>query len=301
MPLLNARPDLLQALSEEMTPKFLATRSADGIPNVVPVTSLMLSGDVENRLIFGNFLLRKSVGNLDQDPRVGILVITPNLEGWMLQGDFLGWQQTGAYADRLNSTDLLRYNAYTGIRNAGIVQVRAVLRHFRIPKLRVLGDYLLARAAARLSPALSEVERSVEGPITLPRPVRERFGQMMAVRVLAFLDSEGYPLTVPMLSLQPVGAGATLASHQIATSASHRKAQQAAPLLVCVEGPSADLLESLPNGSPVAASLLTFDVVSFQAKGRWLGSRRFLGAPIGAMAVTSVYAGGPPIPGRRVA
>ncbi|MCG2767579.1 MAG: pyridoxamine 5'-phosphate oxidase family protein [Chloroflexota bacterium] len=297
MSLLKTHPDLLQALSQEMTPKFLATRSADGIPNVVPVTSLMLSGDVEDRLIFGNFLLRKSVGNLDQDPRVGILVITPDLEGWMLQGDFQGWQQTGAYADRLNSTDLLRYNAYTGIRNAGIIQVRAVLRHFRIPKLRVLGDYLLARAAARLCPTVSEVE----GAITLPRPVRERFGQMMAVRVLAFLDGEGYPLTVPMLSLQPVGVGVKQVAPQMATSASSQRAQQAAPLLVCAEGLAADLLESLPDGAPVAASLLTFDVVSFQAKGKWLGSRRFLGAPVGAMAVTSVYAGGPPIPGRRVA
>jgi len=141
----------------------------------------------------------------------------------------------------------------------------------------------------------------VEGPITLPLPVRERFSQMMAVRVLAFLGGEGYPMVVPMLSLQPAGVGAMFASPQMTTSALPQRAQQAAPLLVCAEGPAAVLLESLPNGAPVAACLLTFDVVSFQAKGKWLGSRRFLGAPVGAMAVTSVYAGGPPIPGRRVA
>jgi len=116
---------------------------------------------------------------------------------------------------------------------------------------------------------------------------------MMAVRVLTVLDGEGYPLVMPMLSLQRVDVAATIDSP--------RRAQQAAPLLVCAEGPSADLLESLPDGAPVAACLLTFDVVSFQAKGKWLGSRHFLGAPVGAMAVTSVYAGGPPIPGRRVA
>ena len=52
---------------------------------------------------------------------------------------------------------------------------------------------------------------------------------------------------------------------------------------------------------PVAASLLTFDVVSFQVKGEWLGSRRLLGARLGAMSVSAVYAGGPPIPGRQVA
>ncbi len=157
MSVIETQPGLMKALSGEMTPKFLATRSAEGIPNVVPVTSIMPAGDVlrprspqgEDRLIFGNFLLHKSVRNLDSDPRVGILVITTDLEGWVLQGDFVEWQRKGPYVDRLNSTDLLRYNAYTGIRNAGVVQVRAVLRHFRLSKLRVLADYLLARAVAR--------------------------------------------------------------------------------------------------------------------------------------------------------
>jgi len=272
MSIIKTQSGLMEALSGEMTPKFLATRSAEGIPNVVPVTSIMPAGDVEDRLIFGNFLLRKSVGNLDSDPRVGILVITTDLEGWVLQGDFVGWQRTGAYVDRLNNTDLLRYNAYTGIRNAGLIQVRAVLRHFRLSKARVLADYLLARAAARPPSGLDEAT-------TMPLPVQKKFSPVTAVRVLAFLDDAGYPLTAPVLSLQPAGESA----------------------LVCAEGLFADLLEPLPAGIPVAASLLTLDIVSFQAKGRWLGSRCLLGAPVGAMTVTAVYAGGPPIPGRQVA
>ncbi|MGC9334131.1 MAG: pyridoxamine 5'-phosphate oxidase family protein, partial [Anaerolineae bacterium] len=149
MTILADQPGLVQALCHEMTPKFLATRSAEGVPNVVPCTSLMPAGDgaPEDRLIFGNFLLHKSVANLDDDPRVGILVITTDLEGWVLQGDFVEWQRSGPYVDRLNNTDLLRYNAYTGIRNAGVVDITAAVFAFRIPKLRVLADYLLARAA----------------------------------------------------------------------------------------------------------------------------------------------------------
>lgn len=263
---------LLPALFGGMTPKFLATRSADGVPNVVPVTSIMPAGDVDDRLIFGNFLLRKSVNNLDADPRVGILVITTDLEGWVLQGDFQGWQRAGDYVDRIMNTDLLRYNAYTGIRNAGIIQVREVLRHFRISKLRVLADYALARLSARPPDKLDEAT-------TMPLVVRQKFSPMTAVRVLAFLDRAGHPLPVPVLSLQPAGEQA----------------------LVCAAGLAADWLEPLPAGASVAASLLTLDVVSFQAKGRWLGSRHRLGAPVGTMAVTAVYAGGPPIPGRQVA
>lgn len=271
MSLLAAQPGLLQALGHEMTPKFLATRSTNGIPNVVPCTSIMPAGDVEERLIFGNFLLRKSVSNLDEDSRVGIVVITTDLEGWMLQGDFQGWQRAGAYVDRLNSTDLLRYNAYTGIRNAGIIQVREVLRDFRISKLRVLADYGLARMAPAPSPP--------HGATAMPLPVRERFSLLTAVRVLAFSGNEGYPVVVPTLSLQPAGEST----------------------LVCTEGLFADLLEPLPPGRPVAANLLTQGVVSFQAKGMWLGSRRLMGARLGIMSVTAVYAGGPPIPGRQIA
>ncbi len=272
--LIENHPGLTEALAGEMIPKFLATRSVDGIPNIVPCTSLTSAGDVDDRLIFGNFLLRKSVGNLNQNPKVGIMVITPDLEGWILQGDFREWQQTGPYADYLNNSDLLRYNAYTGIRNAGVIQVRKVIRHFRISKLRVLADYLLARAC----PSSKEKVSSIEA-VALPPVVRKNFSLLMAVRILTFLDSDGYPLVIPTLSLQPSGEDR----------------------LVCALGSFGDILESLDSGSPAAASLLTFDAVSFQAKGRWLEQRNFLGTPVGFMSVRSVYAGGPPIPGRQVA
>ena len=97
--------------------------------------------------------------------------------------------------------------------------------------------------------------------------------------MLTFLDDAGYPHAVPVLSLQPAGDSA----------------------LVCAQGICADVLEPLPAGTRVAASLLTLEAISFQAKGEWLGSQRILGAPLGAMAVTAVFAGGPPIPGRQVA
>ncbi len=273
MSLLDAHPQLLNALSQEMTPKFLASRSADGEPNVVPCTSLMpADGD---RLIFGNFLLRKSVDNLDADPRVGILVITTDLEGWILQGDFVEWQRTGEYVERLNSTELLRYNAYTGIRNAGVIAVRQVGRAFRLSNVRVLRDYL----AARLAGALGQPADRPEPATPMPETVRRSFQPMTALRVLAFLDDTGYPLTVPVLSLQPAGERC----------------------LVCAQGPLADLLAPLPPGAPVAASLLTQDIVSFQVKGTWLDPWELLGQPLGALSVGSVFAGGPPIPGRQVA
>jgi hypothetical protein len=279
MPILDSQPGLLGALKGEMTPKFLATIGADGAPNVVPVTSIMPAGDAPDRLIFGNFLLRKSVSNLDSEPHLGILVITQGLEGWVLQGDFQGWERAGPYVDKLNSTDLLRYNAYTGIRNAGIIEARAVLAHLRISKFEVLRDYILARFARPPMPA----GRSVP----LPAPARRRFAAMTKVCVLGYVaqaatlpgEAPGYPVVAPVLSLQPAGDRG----------------------LVCALGRAAGLLAGLSAGAAVAANLLTPDVVSFQAKGRWLGEQRRLGTLFGAMAVAELYAGGPPMPGKRIA
>ena len=62
------RPELLEALRGEMTPKFLASRSADGEPNVVPWSPSARRRTSADTLHFGNFLLRKSIGTCKKTP-----------------------------------------------------------------------------------------------------------------------------------------------------------------------------------------------------------------------------------------
>jgi hypothetical protein len=94
---------------------------------------------------------------------------------------------------------------------------------------------------------------------------------MMAVKVLAWVQDDGFPMVVPALSLQPVG---------------DRR-------MVCRLDPE---LGEPPSGARVAVNILTFDVIPHQATGRW--TRTGNG---GELLVEEVYAGGPPIPGGRVA
>lgn len=264
MALVEQSPGLPEALRGEMVPKFLATRSADGTPNVVPVVSIKLAEDRPDTLFFGNFLLRKSIRNLEQDPRVGILVITEALQGWILQGEFLEFQRTGPYVERQMSSPLLRYNAYTGIRNAGLIRVEAVRGAFALSRLQVARDFLLTRLAALWA--------HPQPGVTMPLPVRREFAKMVAVKVLAWVGNDGYPQVVPALALQPAGVGSLI----------WRRGTRELP--------------APPPGAPVAANILTFEAISYQARGRWTGSGR-----TGALQVQEVYAGGPPIPGGRVA
>ena len=255
---------MLDALRGETTPKFLATRSSDGVPNVVPCVSILPAADQPDTVFFGNFLLRKSIKNLQADARVGILVITPELRGWRLTGDFVEFQRTGPYVEQQMSSSLLRYNAYTGVRNAGIIRVRSVEGSFAISKLQVAKDFALARLAA--------LTQRRNGGITLPLAVRREFARMVAIKVLAWIGEDGYPGIVPMLSLQPAGDRS----------------------LACWK--SSNQFPAPPADALVATNILTFEAISYQAKGRWSARGRR-----GAIAVQEVYAGGPPYPGGRVA
>ncbi len=266
MSILENVPGLLTALQGEMTPKFLATRNGAGVPNVVPVVSILPSESEPDTLFFGNFLLRKSIQNLQEDPRVCVLVITPELQGWVLLGDFVEFQRTGPYVERQMSSSLLRYNAYTGVRNAGIIRVKSLLGAFAIGKLNVALDYARTKVAA-----MGAGDGQVDS-IVMPAPVRAEFGKMAAVKVLAWIADDGYPRIAPTLSLQPAGHGKMI--HRLGHSP--------------VGWPE--------DGNSVACNILTFEAVSYQVKGVW--RRR---GHAGVVSVREVYAGGPPLPGGRIA
>ncbi|MBI5303235.1 MAG: pyridoxamine 5'-phosphate oxidase family protein [Chloroflexi bacterium] len=265
MTVLEQHPGLLDALRGETTPKFLATRSAAGVPNVVPCISLQPADGQPDTVFFGNFLLRKSIVNLKEDSRVGILVITPELNGWILKCDFVEFQRTGAYVEKVMSGSLLRYNAYTGIRDASVIRVRSVENTFAISKMQVMTDYLRARFAGIIKPG------HTDGGVTIPRQVQHEFAKMVAVKVLAWIGDDGYPMIIPALSMQPTGA----------------------ENLICHTMPT---LPHPPTETQVATNILTFDAISYQAKGKWN-----LRGDIGNLCVQEVYAGGPPLPGERVA
>lgn len=269
MSLLEQTPGILTALKGAMTPKFLATRSLEGVPNIVPCISLLPAEDQPDTLFFGNFLLRKSIKNLEEDKRTAILVITPELQGWILKGDFIEFQRTGPYVEQQKSSPLLRYNAYTGIRNAGLVRVLSIEGSFALSKLQVMKDYLLARLTGFLK-GHNQAGLSDKG-IIIPLAVQRELARMAAVKVIAWIGPDGYPQAIPALSLQPVGEKTLVCWKKVGFSWP-------------------------PSDTQVAANLLTSEALSYQIKGSWSQSRG-----LGLIGVREIYAGGPPYPGGRIA
>ncbi len=261
-------PAAMRALAGARTPKFLATRSADGIPNVVPVLSLEPID--EQTIIFGEMMIWKTRRNLEADPRVAIMVLAPDLRGWTIRGQFVEFQHSGAYFDHIMASENVRYNAYGGIRSAGVIRVLEVTRSFKLSQ----GGLLLNTARSRwLARRLSR-----DGPAgeTMPVQVREKFSRLRAAKALAFLDGTDHPDCLAALPLVPAG-----------------------PATLVFGGARRDL-DDLSPGLPVAAAVLTLEPVAYQVKGEFAGLRASLGRRLGVIDVREAYSASPPLPGERL-
>ena len=262
-------PAIVEALAGERTPKFLATLNSEGVPNVVPIISLQAAD--ESTVIFGEFMVWKTRRNLEVNPRVSVAVMTDS-QGWVIKGDFLEFQRSGPHFDQIMANDTFRYNAYAGIRNAGVIRVVSVARAFALSRLPILLDMARAKWFARRAR-----RRSVDG-VTVPLQVRQKFARLQAAKFLAYLDEDGYPDMVPVLSLIPADEQTFVFS-----------------------GPAEPPLAALSPGAKVAASVLTFEPLAYQIKGEFLGAERSLGRLAGVVGVQEVYSASPPLPGQRIA
>lgn len=257
---------LFNALKGEMVPKFLATQDESGIPNVVPIITIQ-PYDRET-LIFGNFLMDKTEKNLRQSQDVSVTFITENLFGATIRGRFQGFQKVGEYADQISSGSFIRYNAYTGIRNAGSIKISDISEVFQLSKLDVLFGNLASKLCS--GPGRKQTRnRAIMHPL-----VANKFGLIPAVKVIAFRDDLGFPSAVPLMSVQP-----------------------AAPdVLVFRKKPMAPYLKYLRENARVAVCVITMEPVAFQVKGIY----KNLSAKMGAIILSQAFHASPPFVGKEI-
>lgn len=260
--------ELREALMGDRTPKFLATLDEKGCPNCVPVISLMPHEGA--RLIFGEFFMHKTRRNLLADPHVAIAVLTEDFRGWMLQGEFEGFETTGERVDLINQTPMFRYNAYTSIRAAGSIRLTAISDKHVLPRGRLYADFSLVSAAARVLALIAADGRER----CMPLPVTEKFQRATAIRAVALRGAGPYPVAFPLITC--VAAG---------------------PNRLLLRDPLADAhLGGVAPGTEVAAAILTQEPIAYQVKGRYQEWK----AGVHHIALTACYSASPPLLGERL-
>ncbi|PIU68111.1 MAG: hypothetical protein COS84_01735 [Armatimonadetes bacterium CG07_land_8_20_14_0_80_40_9] len=271
--------DVINALSKESIPKFLATADENGLPNIVPVISL--SAVNEKRIIFAEFMLWKTRKNLEVNSKVGVGLITEDLKIYTIRGRFEGFQKSGEYFDYLSNKDMFRYNAYTGIRSAGVIKVEELTQSLSISKLQVLSEVMKIRFLKRIThlPSTGNASALQTGKPKLPPQVKEKFNRVAGAKFLSYLNREGYPTAIPLVSLMSLDGDA---------------------LIFSIKRGGEEIGKVKPK-TLVAASVITFEPIAYQVKGTFEGFKNYLGLKAGIIKVSEVYSACPPLAGKRIA
>jgi len=259
--------EVRELFAEEMAAKFLATVDPGGKPNVALIVTLQPPPDGrKDRLIFGEFLMWKSKEYLEGNPRVAAAVVNTKLHMATLTGDFVGFEKTGPYKEALDASNLMRYNAYSGMRAAGVVDVREASPARRASMASVPLDYLTVRLRRA---------GGGDGGVAVPELVREKFVRLTSVKALAVMGEDGYPRIHPVMAAAPAGKSA---------------------FVLGITGYNRELSE-VKTPCPAALCVLTFDVKSYKVKGELsaLGPHALL------FRVNEVYNAMPPLAGDLIA
>ena len=251
--------------------KFLATASADGVPNVVLIVSQTPVDP--GRIAFGEFMMVKTKANLAANPKVASIALTPKLEMAGFKGELQEWVQSGPYVDRINSIDFFRYNAYGGIHNVAVVNITELLPFPESVSFLSVG---LEFAAMRTAGRVSRVD--YPGGAGIPEAVRGKLNSIMSIKVIAFMEDNGDPGVVPAFG---VFAGRSGELRFKISGYNHR-------------------VRSLAVGSTVAINVLTLELITYQLKGTLVGFENHLGLQVGVVKIEEVYSCAPPLVAERI-
>ncbi|MGA3289076.1 MAG: pyridoxamine 5'-phosphate oxidase family protein [Candidatus Bathyarchaeia archaeon] len=114
--------EVMDILSASDSAKMLATVDAKGIPNVVPVWSIV-AVDPET-IAFAELFIKKTKENLEKKKQVAIAVFKGPMTGYQLKGTFSGFQTNGPVFD--NFAKKIMEAMKMQIKSVGIIKVGAV-------------------------------------------------------------------------------------------------------------------------------------------------------------------------------
>jgi len=261
--------ELYDLYSMPMIAKFMATIDTEGNTNLAFIASIDTWEEKSDFIIFGEFLMWKSLENLKENKKVGTLAMDIDLVFGAVNGDFKDdFINTGPYFDKISYNEMFRYNAYTKIRNAGTIAITETVMPRQVGKLAIVSDMFQVKGRRKKLAGTDGVD--------IPLTVRKKFDLMQAIKVVSFMaEGTDYPTIVPVMSLFPID----MKSFAFRVSSYNQE------------------LEGLKNGQHVAVMVLTMDPIAYQVKGR---VDAFDGC-YGKIVIEEAFSSSPPLAGDKIA
>ncbi|MGA2158136.1 MAG: pyridoxamine 5'-phosphate oxidase family protein [Dehalococcoidia bacterium] len=253
----------IESFKPEMKIGLLATVDPDGLPHLTLISTLQANSPTE--LFWGQFSEGMSKANIQKNPRAGFLIMTLDRNLWRGKAKFTRTARTGAEFDLLNNTPMFRYNAYFGIHTVYYMDLVEHLGKEPLPTGDVIQAAIKTMVAKTLAGKGSGKE--VLNPFT-----HKLIDKIDNLKFLAYIDSDGYPVTIPVIQAQTAGTDRVIFASSVYANDLGAISQDASCALFC----------------------MSFDMQTVLLRGIFRGIHSIGGIKCGEIEVNWIYSPMPP-------
>jgi hypothetical protein len=253
----------IESFKPEMKIGLVATVNEDGLPHLTLISTIQAGSATE--LFWGQFSEGKSKLNIRKNPKSGFMIMTLDKNVWRGKASFTRTAKSGKEFDILNETPMFRYNVYFGIHTVYYMDLVEQTGKQPLPMSNIIQAAIKTMVAKTLAGKGS-------GKEVLNFFTRKLLDKLDNLKFLAYVDSDGYPVTIPVIQAQSAGTDRVIFSSSVYSEA----------------------LKAIPKDATVALFCMSFEMQTVLLRGAFKGIRSIGGFECGEIEVNWVYSPMPP-------
>jgi hypothetical protein len=257
----------IQDTRPELKIGLLATLTAEGLPHVTLLSTLMACGP--SQLSFGQFTEGRSKEHILDNPKTGFLIMSLDKNMWRGKATYTHTAKSGPEFEYYNNVPMFRYNAYFGVHTVYYLDLLDHSGKGPLPMNRII-------LAALRTLLARTVGRKAGTPAVLNPWTRAFVDKIDNLKFVCYTGPDGYPMIIPAIQTQSLDAGHLLFSPSVYS----------------------EEFDAIPIGAPMAVFSMALTMEDVLLRGVYQGIRRVGGIRAGVVEVNWVYNPMPPVPGQ---
>jgi len=253
----------IESFKPEMKIGLIATVNEAGQPHLTLISTVQACSPTE--MFWGQFSEGMSKANIKRNPKTGFLIMTLDKNLWRGKTGFTRTAKSGNEYELLNNTPMFRYNAYFGIHTVYYMDLVSHTGKEALPMTNVIQAAIKTMIAKTLA-------GKGEGQEVLNHFTHKLIDKMDNLKFLAYVDTDGYPVIIPVIQAQTAGSDRVIFAASVYGSE----------------------LKAIPSGSTAALFCMSFEMQTVLLRGIYRGTRSIGGIECGELIADWVYSPMPP-------
>jgi hypothetical protein len=251
----------------EMKIGLIATVNPQGLPHVTLISTVMASDT--KKLVFGQFTEGLSKKHIQQNPKVGFMVMSLEKDEWRGKALFTHTAKDGKDYDFYNNVPMFRYNSYFGVHTVYYLNLIGHSGKHALPMNSIIQSAVKTMMGRMLA---GKREKQI-----ILNPWSQAFlNKLDNLKFLSYIDTDGYPVIIPAIQAQCLDR-----EH-----------------VVFDTGVYHEELLGMPKGASLAVFTMALTMEDVLLRGEYQGIQRIGGIKQGLVKLDYVYNPMPPVPGQ---